>query len=104
MAMEPAAISARPAITMMLVVSTVPERPAANAKGTVRPSDIPITMSRTTSVEVEWCSVCCTSFQANKTGGLIADGMLKMETKGGKIPRLPQHAQPGHQHVTAEGL
>jgi len=33
-------------------------QPAASAKGTVNPSDIPITMSRTTSLAVKWRSVC----------------------------------------------
>src|SRR2546428_11394683 len=47
MAIEPAAISARPAVTMTAVVATAPESPAARANGTVRPSDIPMTMSRT---------------------------------------------------------
>src|SRR5262249_45752915 len=58
MAIEPAAISARPAVTMMPVEATAPERPAASANGTVRPSDIPMTMSRTASLAVECCSMC----------------------------------------------
>ena len=53
MAIEPAAISARPATTTMLVDCTVPDSPAASANGTVRPSDIPMTISRTTSVAVK---------------------------------------------------
>src|SRR6185295_14280010 len=56
--MDPAAISARPAVTMMLVLSTAPDNPAASAKGTVRPSDIPITRSRTTSLDVKCRSIC----------------------------------------------
>ena len=56
--MEPAAISARPAVTIMLVVLMAPDSPAARAKGTVRPSDIPITMSRTVAPAVKWCSTC----------------------------------------------
>src|SRR5579885_3181382 len=56
--MEPAAISARPAVTMMLVVLTAPESPAARANGTVRPSDMPMTISRTVSPAVKCCSTC----------------------------------------------
>jgi hypothetical protein len=33
--------------------SSVPERPAASAKGTVNPSDMPMTMSRTASLEAK---------------------------------------------------
>src|SRR6516165_1713565 len=58
MAMDPAAISASPATTTMRLLSTAPERPAANAKGTVKPSDIPMTTSRTTSPAVKWRSMC----------------------------------------------
>jgi len=54
--MDPAAISAKPAITTMWWIAPSRE-PRGEAKGTVSPSDIPITMSRTTSVEVKWCSV-----------------------------------------------
>jgi hypothetical protein len=56
--MAPAAISANPAVTMMRVVSTVPDRPAASAKGTVSPSDMPMTRSRTVAEPVKWCSLC----------------------------------------------
>ena len=42
---------------MIRVVSTAPDKPAARANGTVRPSDIPMTMSRTVSVPVKWRSV-----------------------------------------------
>src|ERR1700685_3730973 len=66
MAMEPAAISASPATTTMWLLSTAPERPAASAKGTVSPSDIPITTSRTTSPAVKcrsMCGVCGIVFQ-----------------------------------------
>jgi len=38
--------------------STAPDKPAATAKGTVRPSDIPITMSRTDSESVKCNSGC----------------------------------------------
>src|SRR5580698_10619760 len=57
MAMEPAAISARPATTTRRELATAP-RPAASAKGTVRPSERPMTMSRTRSVDLKWCSRC----------------------------------------------
>lgn len=40
------------------VESTAPESPAASAKGTVKPSDMPMTMSRTRSPEVKCFSVC----------------------------------------------
>src|ERR1035437_1299828 len=49
MAMDPAAISAKPATMMICEASTAPVSPAARAKGTVRPSAMPMTMSRTTS-------------------------------------------------------
>jgi len=57
MAIEPAAISARPAVTMMPVEATAPVSPAASAKGTVNPSDIPMTMSLTTSLAVKCLSI-----------------------------------------------
>src|ERR1019366_9106130 len=57
-AIAPAATSAKPAVTMMPLDSTAPDNPAARANGTVRPSDIPITMSRTASVEVKCFSTC----------------------------------------------
>src|SRR5579872_3302212 len=58
MAIDPATISARPATTMMCEASTAPVRPAAKAKGTVSPSAIPITMSRTTSDDWKCFSTC----------------------------------------------
>src|SRR5947207_7244372 len=57
MAMEPAAISARPAVTTIPLDATAPLNPAASANGTVRPSDIPMTTSRTISLAVKWRSV-----------------------------------------------
>jgi hypothetical protein len=42
-ALAPATISARPAVTITLVEETAAARPAASAKGTVSPSAIPIT-------------------------------------------------------------
>src|SRR5881398_934758 len=58
MAIEPAAISARPAVTTMPLEATAPLSPAASANGTVRPSDMPMTTSRTVSLAVKWRSVC----------------------------------------------
>ena len=51
--MAPAAISARPATTMIHVVSMAPVSPAASANGTVRPSAIPSTRSRTVWLPVK---------------------------------------------------
>src|SRR5215468_3021060 len=58
MAIDPAAISARPPITISRVELTAPDSPAARAKGTVKPSAIPITTSRTNSPAVKWVSTC----------------------------------------------
>src|SRR2546427_6360507 len=43
---------------MMLVVLIAPDKPAANANGTVSPSAIPITMSLTVSEPVKCRSMC----------------------------------------------
>src|SRR5262249_34905379 len=56
-AIAPAETSARPATTMSVFESTAPESPAASAKGTVSPSDMPITTSRTVSPAVKWRSM-----------------------------------------------
>jgi hypothetical protein len=53
MAIDPAAISARPAVITRPLEATAPDSPAASANGTVRPSDMPITMSRTVSDAVK---------------------------------------------------
>src|ERR1700757_3082773 len=58
MAIEPAAISAAPPTTMSRVELTAPDRPAASAKGTVSPSDMPMTTSRTKSPAVKCFSTC----------------------------------------------
>src|ERR1700719_1220333 len=58
MAMEPGAISARPPTTISRVFCTAPESPAARAKGTVSPSAMPITTSRTKFVAMKWVSTC----------------------------------------------
>src|ERR1043165_2555566 len=64
MAIEPAAISARPAVTTMADELTAPDSPAARAKGTVKPSDMPMTTSLTAAPAVKCCStwgVCGTA-------------------------------------------
>src|ERR1700757_3570255 len=58
MAIDPAAISAMPPITISRVELTAPESPAASAKGTVNPSAIPMTTSRTNSPAVKCFSMC----------------------------------------------
>src|SRR5438128_12588519 len=58
MAIEPAAISARPAVTTIPACATAPLSPAASAKGTVSPSAIPMTTSRTIALAVKWVSMC----------------------------------------------
>jgi hypothetical protein len=55
--MDPAAISASPASTTIFEEDTAPDSPAAKAKGTVNPSAIPMTASRTVSGAVKWRSV-----------------------------------------------
>lgn len=63
--MAPAATSARPAVRMREEGALAPERPAARANGTVRPSETPKMTSRTTSPAVKWFSLWCTnSFSA----------------------------------------
>ena len=51
-------IAAMPAVTLTLVLLTAADRPAASAKGTVSPSAMPITTSRTVSVVVKCFSTC----------------------------------------------
>src|ERR1700726_948691 len=69
MAMDPAAISANPAVTTMPVDAIAPVNPAASANGTVRPSAIPMTMSRTAAVAVKCFSTCSTDgiFRSSQT-------------------------------------
>jgi hypothetical protein len=57
MAIEPAAISANPAVTTSRLAATAPEIPAASAKGTVNPSAIPMTTSRTIALDVKCASM-----------------------------------------------
>jgi hypothetical protein len=57
MAIDPAAISAKPAVTTSVEAcgldAIAPDIPAASANGTVSPSDIPMTTSRTASDAVK---------------------------------------------------
>ena len=53
MAIAPAATSASPAVTMTWLEVTAAARPAANAKGAVSPSAMPITTSLTDSEPVK---------------------------------------------------
>src|SRR5216117_3017059 len=76
--MAPAAISARPAVTTMAVESMTPETPAARANGTVRPSAMPITMSRTIALAVKWCSTCGVSG--------VAPHILTISTAASRYP------------------
>src|SRR5580698_1316072 len=62
MAMEPAVISARPARTMRPVLDTAPLRPAARAKGTVKPSLMPITTSLMKAELERCCSECMSQY------------------------------------------
>src|SRR5438477_9599093 len=74
MAMDPAAISANPATTMILVAATAPDRPAAKANGTVRPSAMPMTTSRTNAEEVKCfstCGVCGIFLQVSPSVGIF---------------------------------
>ncbi|KAL0541825.1 hypothetical protein IC582_021889 [Cucumis melo] len=59
MEMAPAATSAIPAVRTMEEEAFAPDRPAARAKGTVRPSETPMIMSRTMSPAVKCFSLCC---------------------------------------------
>lgn len=56
--MEPAATSAMPAVRMIEEEALAPDKPAARAKGTVRPSETPMMMSRTTSLDMKCFSSC----------------------------------------------
>src|SRR5579884_245079 len=83
-AIDPAAISASPAVTMTRVEATAPDSPAARAKGTVSPSDIPMTISRTVSRAVKWRSTCGVC-------GMAAPGDIKWPA-GRRLP----HDQDRH--------
>ena len=65
--MAPAATSAIPAMRIMEDGTSAPDKPAARAKGTVRPSETPMMMSRTISLDMKcfsswsWRSSSCFS-------------------------------------------
>src|ERR1700722_4776857 len=89
MAMDPAAISARPATTMMRVVVSAPDNPAASANGTVSPSAIPMTMSRTNSEAVKCdstCGVCGIFFQVSPSVGIPSRRNLLGRSLGHDLP------------------
>ena len=97
------------------VESTAPESPAAKAKGTVRPSDIPMTRSRMTSLPVKCRSTCGVSGECRPPplsdvpfgAGSVADrGLLFCPEKPWKaedprshhtpeVPGWPAHGQHG---------
>src|SRR5579859_2158192 len=94
MAMEPAAISASPAVTMMAVEVVAPDSPAARAKGTVKPSDMPITISRIVSPAVKCCSTCgvCGIYML-----LVIDWIhWRIPHRGGYPPCLLNHNHSCH--------
>src|SRR4051795_6296080 len=98
MAIEPAAISARPAVTTIDACATAPLSPAASANGTVRPSDIPMTTSRTISLAVKWRSVWRVSgiraLCRARRGAHVADQLLDLEGLLVHLEdRLPNRAQ-----------
>ncbi|RZS18435.1 hypothetical protein BHM03_00050701 [Ensete ventricosum] len=68
MEMAPAATSARPAVRMREEGALAPERPAARANGTVRPSETPMMTSRTMSPAVKCFSLCCANSFSVTTG------------------------------------
>src|SRR5437762_7461544 len=83
MAIEPAAISARPAVTTIPACATAPLSPAASANGTVSPSAIPMTTSRTIALAVKWLSMCgvsgmCALCRAGRRLH-VADQLLDLE-------------------------
>src|SRR5439155_11619814 len=87
MAIEPAATSARPAVTMIELASRAPVSPAARAKGTVRPSAIPIPTSRTTGPAVK----CCSTWGVAGIAGPPARRILA----GGRAYCPEERAEPG---------
>ena len=56
-ALRTGAEPANPAVTTIRVAIAGPDSPAAREKGTVNPSAMPMTMSRTVSLAVKWCSM-----------------------------------------------
>src|SRR5262249_52544089 len=60
-------------VTTRRLDSVAPVSPAASANGTVRPSAIPITTSRTTSPAVKWRSTCGVCGMAGAGGGSMPE-------------------------------
>src|ERR1700693_2570408 len=93
MAIDPAAISASPAVTTNVEAcgfeAMAPEIPAARANGTVSPSDIPMTTSRTDSGAVKWCSVW-------GVAGISGSPAIKNSLNDSCFPRK----SPGQKSVT----
>src|SRR6266850_2107855 len=104
MAMEPAATSARPAVTMIELASMAPVSPAARAKGTVRPSDIPITTSRTTAPAVKCCSTWGVTGIAGPPARILAAGRADRPEERVE-PSVVQRSRRPHApaHVEREG-
>jgi len=69
----------------MFVCAMAPLSPAANANGTVNPSDMPITMSRTTSLAVKWRSVCGVCGILSSRIWLISDGTVMFRQYSQKL-------------------
>ena len=94
MATAPAVTSATPAMQMIDVWLTAPAMPAARAKGTVSPSAIPMTMSRSVSPAVKWSSgwtgrvFMAASNQARQIG-VERCGVAGGKWKPASRPRLP---------------
>lgn len=78
---------------MIAVEDTAPERPAARAKGTVSPSAIPMTMSRTWA-EAEKCFSRC---------GVTGMGHLKVNPVTVVLHRMMRHSRTHRQHP-ADGI
>src|SRR5215510_15339618 len=90
--MDPAAISASPAVMTTRVESTAPESPAASATGTVSPSDIPMTMSRILSEAVKCFSTCCVCgmrFLSRRTGPASGLAKARDDVEVLKAPAIP---------------
>src|SRR5271155_1153163 len=105
MAIDPAAISASPAVTIIpfpfASTAVAPVSPAASANGTVSPSDIPITMSRTASVAVKCFSTCSTDgiFSSFVPGKILAQParIALHAPRRASVPRAHQLARPAPQ-------
>ncbi|OWK35304.1 Biphenyl-2,3-diol 1,2-dioxygenase [Fimbriiglobus ruber] len=86
---------------MISVASTAPDRPAARANGTVMPSDMPITMSRTVSEAMKCFSTCGVCGMSSSLRGALGDTPRAIGVTAQVIPEagiLPTvHERPvGH--------